>query len=188
MRRVVSARALRVLAFVALCGLCMAGIAALPSWGSLWAGGAVDGALLVGLLLVPSLWRDRVAGAPAGRRSRFPRLLGWARTPLAVVLVGWLGLIGWAQFSPGGPLPRSKADPAGIRVVTWNVLRGEETGPPWQRANWPARKHALRAALGEAAPDVLCLQEALAEQLAFLEEGLSGYRRVGIPRPDGEHC
>src|SRR5262249_51818368 len=59
------------------------------------------------------------------------------------------------------------------------------------RQNWPARKHALAAVLGEAQPDILGVQEARPEQVAFLEKTLPGYKRVGLGREgrdQGEHC
>jgi endonuclease/exonuclease/phosphatase family metal-dependent hydrolase len=169
-------RALRLTAFVVLCGVVAVGVVSLPNWGSLWAAGLVIGLFLAGLIVVPRF------------RTRVRNLFGWTRWPLAVLLAGWLGLIAWSQLSPGGLTPPPKSDPSIIRVVTWNILRGEDAGPPWQRQNWPARRHPLRYALRNAKPDVLCLQEALAEQLTFLEEELPRHRRVGTARGDGEHC
>jgi len=89
-------------------------------------------------------------------------------------------------------MPPAKADPALVRVLTWNIHCGREDGPPWERFDWSTRKEALRAALDHAAPDILCVQEAVAEQLTFLEQALPGHRRVGVGRDDGrsggEHC
>src|SRR5262249_47156018 len=119
------------------------------------------------------------------------RLLGLGRWLLIAVLACWLGLIAWSAVCPGGPDPAAKADPALIRVVTWNVHCGQDEGPPWKRFDWPVRKHALRAALDRAGPDVLCVQEATPDQVAFLEGALPGHRRVGVGRDGasgGEHC
>lgn len=132
-------------------------------------------------------------GLPAarwtGRRFAPPRAV---RTALIGVLACWLGLIAWSALSPGGPAPTRKNDPALIRVVTWNVLHGEEQGPPWRRCDWSVRKRALRAALLDARPDLLCVQEALAGQVAFIEAAMPAHRRVGAGRDDGrsagEHC
>jgi endonuclease/exonuclease/phosphatase family metal-dependent hydrolase len=86
----------------------------------------------------------------------------------------------------------SKANPTAVRVVTWNIHCGQDDGPPWQRFGWPARKHALRAALEQARPDILCVQEARPGQVTFLEESLPGHERIGVGREDGhergEHC
>ena len=113
-----------------------------------------------------------------------------------MVLVGelavWSGLIAWSALSPGGPMPPPKADPAAIRLLSWNILYGVEGGPPWIRRGWPVRKWALRAALRAAGPDILCVQEALDGQVKFLEAELPRHRRVGVGRDDGrsagEHC
>jgi endonuclease/exonuclease/phosphatase family metal-dependent hydrolase len=88
--------------------------------------------------------------------------------------------------------PAAKADPQSIRIVTWNIHCGQDDGPPWERLDWPARKHALRAAVEEARPDILCVQEARPGQVAFLEQALAGHERIGVGRDDGheagEHC
>jgi endonuclease/exonuclease/phosphatase family metal-dependent hydrolase len=110
---------------------------------------------------------------------------------LIAVLACWLGLIVWLALRPSGPDPAPKAAPPFIRVITWNIHCGQDQGPPWQRFDWPIRKHALRAALDQARPDILCVQEATPEQVAFLEETLPGHCRVGIGRDgesSGEHC
>jgi endonuclease/exonuclease/phosphatase family metal-dependent hydrolase len=108
------------------------------------------------------------------------------------LLTCWLGLIGWSTWCHGGPPPSPKADPALVRVVTWNIHCGQDEGPPWKQFDWPVRKHALRAALDQARPDILCVQEATPAQVAFLEQALPGHRRFGVGRDDGksggEHC
>ncbi len=76
-------------------------------------------------------------------------------------------------------------------MVTWNIHCGQDEGPPWKQFDWPHRKPALRAALDKVQPDILCVQEATPEQVAFLEATLPGHRRVGIGRDGaagGEHC
>jgi endonuclease/exonuclease/phosphatase family metal-dependent hydrolase len=107
------------------------------------------------------------------------------------VLAGWLGLIAWSVVHAGGPGPAPKAGPAFIRVVTWNIHCGQDEGPPWKQFDWPVRKHALHAALDQARPDILCVQEATPEQVAFLDGVMPDHRRVGIGRvgaSGGEHC
>src|SRR5207249_531875 len=144
-------------------------------------------ALVLAALLVWLLWRARP------KRSLAPMLATrcqvWlrgvrrtARWLFIVLLAGWLSLIAWARACPGGPAPPPKADPAAIRVVTWNIHCGQEGGPLWRRFDWSRRKHSLQAALGQAAPDILCVQEALADQVAFLEHTLPEHRRVGVGR------
>jgi endonuclease/exonuclease/phosphatase family metal-dependent hydrolase len=107
------------------------------------------------------------------------------------LLASWLGLIAWSALWPGGPAPPPKAEPSFIRVITWNIHCGQDEGAPWQQFDWPVRKGPLRLALEHAKPDILCVQEATPEQVAFLEESLPGHRRVGIGRDGeagGEHC
>jgi endonuclease/exonuclease/phosphatase family metal-dependent hydrolase len=125
-------------------------------------------------------------------RSPAPRLPRPARAALSVVLALWISLTVWSAISPGGPILTRKADPAAIRVLTWNILVGAEASPPWVWHGWPVRKHALRSAVRAAAPDILCVQEALEGQVAFLQSILPGHQRVGAGRDDGlsagEHC
>ena len=65
-------------------------------------------------------------------------------------------------------------------------------GAPWKRHGWPVRRKALEAALAGTKPDILCVQEALHDQLASLAIMLPGHHRVGVGRDDGrsagEHC
>lgn len=179
--------ALPVMGLVAFFSVWVAVIYALNSFGHQGVVGASVGTILVGVLLGPRLLPDW--------RSRFRRRLGQARKPLVVVLACWLGLIGWSKLSAGGPPPGPKSETSSIRVVTWNILRSQEGGPLWNRlalTNWSGRKGALRDALRDTGPDILCVQEAVAEQVAFLEQTLPTHRRVGVGRDDGhsagEHC
>ena len=82
-------------------------------------------------------------------------------------------------------MPPAKSDSRIIRVVTWNILHGTEHGPPWSDFGWPVRKRALESVLKGTAPDVLCVQEALEEQVAGLAKVLPGYGQVGVGRDDG---
>jgi endonuclease/exonuclease/phosphatase family metal-dependent hydrolase len=95
-----------------------------------------------------------------------------------------------ALLSPTAVLA-PRADPAALRVLTWNIHCGQEAGPRWKRFNWARRKAALAATLRDAAADVVCVQEARAEQVAFLEDLLPAHRRDGVGRcggSAGEHC
>jgi endonuclease/exonuclease/phosphatase family metal-dependent hydrolase len=119
-------------------------------------------------------------------------MLGRTRSSIVGILASWLGLIAWSAASTGGTRLTPKADAVAIRVLTWNILQGKDTGPIWERHGWRVRKHALQSALRAAWPDILCVQEALEGQVKYLEVILPGYRRVGAGRDDGrsagEHC
>jgi endonuclease/exonuclease/phosphatase family metal-dependent hydrolase len=185
------AMALTVTGLAGLLAVCVVAIAGLPAFGCIWWTFAAVAASLV--CLVVSFRRKLQPGPtpPTGRQRWFRRIRSWARLLYIFVLTCWLGLIAWSAFCPGGPDPPRKADPAFIRVVTWNIHCGQDEGPPWKRFDWPGRKQPLRLALDQARPDILCVQEATPEQVAFLEETLPGHRRVGVGRDGesgGEHC
>src|SRR5262249_14965192 len=68
---------------------------------------------------------------------------------------------------------------------------GQSDGPPWKQFDWPNRQHSLQKAVTETSPDILCVQEATTEQVAFLEKALPGHHRIGLGRDGGdvgEHC
>ena len=143
---------------------------------------------LVGIVVVlrPG---SRIATAPPLRLERsMGRSLWLGKSVLAGALWCWLGLIAWSAISSGGPLPAANANPAAIRVLTWNILHGSERGMPWTRCGWPVRKKALKTALAAARPDILCVQEALEEQLEFLAGVFPGHERVGVGRDDGRRA
>jgi endonuclease/exonuclease/phosphatase family metal-dependent hydrolase len=173
---------------LAACALAMAALPALGHGG--WTGAGVAAGLLG--LVVGLGRRPRTGPAALTARQRWcRRVRGGARWLFVTALALWLGLIGWSAFGPGGPAPPPKAGPRFVRVVTWNIHCGQDEGPPWKQFDWPARKQALRQALDLARPDILCVQEATPEQVAFLEAALPGHRRVGLGRDGasgGEHC
>jgi endonuclease/exonuclease/phosphatase family metal-dependent hydrolase len=184
--------ALTVTGLAVLLAVCAVGIASLSAFGYVWwtfaAVAAIEVWLVLGLCLRPKPGRPSCTG----RQQWFRRILRLGQLLLIGVLACWLGLIIWSALCPGGPDAAEKADPTLIRVVTWNIHCGQDEGPPWKQFDWPKRKYALRAALGQAGPDILCVQEATPTQVAFLEDVLPGHGRVGIGRDGesagGEHC
>jgi endonuclease/exonuclease/phosphatase family metal-dependent hydrolase len=174
----------RLVGSVVLHGLCVLGMVSVPAFGYEWWVFAAVACLLVAVVVVGK--RE----AATERPTLAGRLLRFSRKSLASLLAIWLGLILWSQWGPGGASAPPKADPAMIRVVTWNIHCGQDQGPPWEQFAWPVRKGALRAALDQVQPDVLCVQEARGVQVAFLEKALPEHRRVGIGRDGalGEHC
>jgi endonuclease/exonuclease/phosphatase family metal-dependent hydrolase len=137
-----------------------------------------------------------VLPTPARIPRRLEHVLGrsyWlVRGVFGGALLCSLVLVGYSAAAPGGTIPRAPANPKSIRVVTWNILVGGDRGPFWRQRSWPLRKHALKTALDVCKPDILCVQEARAEQLSFLAQALPGHERVGVGRDDGkaggEHC
>src|SRR5438552_18547100 len=137
------AMALALTGLAVLLGVCLLGIVFVPAFGYIWWTFAGVGAILAWLVL--GIWRKPKPGptTPTGRQRCFRRIVGVARGLFVGVLTCWLGLIVWLRFGPGGPEAPPKADPALIRVVTWNIHCGQDEGPPWKRFDWPRRKHAL---------------------------------------------
>jgi endonuclease/exonuclease/phosphatase family metal-dependent hydrolase len=123
------------------------------------------------------------------RKSRFRRLNAHV---FIAALACWLGLIAWSSLSAGGAMPPRKSDPRIIRIVTWNILHGTKHGAPWNHCGWPVRKGALETALRVAAPEILCVQEALNEQVIELATLLAAHGQIGVGRDDGrsagEYC
>ncbi len=185
------AMVLILLGFAVLLAVCVVAIAGLPVFGYIWLTFGAVATILVRLVVGPRCIPQPGPTLPTGRQRLFRRIRRWARLLFIAVLTCWLGLIVWLAFCPGGPEPAPKANPAFIRVVTWNIHCGQDEGPPWKQFDWTSRKVALRAAIEQALPDILCVQEATPEQVAFLEKTLPGHRRVGIGRDGesgGEHC
>lgn len=190
-RQKLPAVALAFVGFPLLLAACAVTAATLPAFGYVWLTFIV--LATVDALLVLRLRPMSASSEPTADQPRWlRRVLGIEGWLLIGALSCWLGLIAWSALCHGGPEPPTKADPGLIRVVTWNIHCGQDGGPPWKEFDWPARKHALKSALDSATPDILCVQEATPEQVAFLEEALPGHSRVGIGRDGeaagGEHC
>ena len=183
--------AITVVGLAGLLALCIVAIAGLPAFGHVW---WTFAGVAAGLACLVAGFRRKPPSASTsltGRQRWFRRIGRSARVVFIAVLAFWLGLILWSMLCPGGPAPPPKADPGFIRVVTWNIHCGQDEGPPWKQFDWPGRKEPLRAALAQILPDILCVQEATPEQVAYLEQSLPGHRRVGIGRDGesgGEHC
>ncbi len=145
------------------------------------------GAVLVGLILGLAATHQRRESirTSSGGALGVPRVLRLAARVIVAALTCWLAVIGWSAWSSGGPMPPAKSDSRVIRIVTWNILHGTEHGAPWSRCGWPVRKIALDRALGETAPDILCVQEALEEQVNGVASVLSTHGHVGVGRDDG---
>jgi endonuclease/exonuclease/phosphatase family metal-dependent hydrolase len=174
--------ALSIVAGMLLLATCILGVLLLGAFGHPWWTFAAVSAILV--LLV------RQSRRPISVSSRLGAWLRPVRSSVGKLCIGllvcWQGLIVWSQMAPGGPAPAPKQDPHLVRVLTWNIHVGHDGGPLWERFDWPTRKHALKTAVRQVDPDILCVQEAVQEQVAFLEECLPDFGRVGVGRDDGQ--
>jgi endonuclease/exonuclease/phosphatase family metal-dependent hydrolase len=171
-----------------LLGLGVLGILSVPALGHEWWVFAAVACLLTAAIVVGKRQAAKIPTTDPPSLSC--RLLKLSKKSLIGLLSLWVGLILWSKWAPGSAAPPAKADPAMIRVVTWNIHCGQDHGPPWKQFDWPVRKFALQAAIDRVQPDVLCVQETTGDQVAFLEKALPEHRHVGIGRDGGpgEHC
>ncbi len=72
---------------------------------------------------------------------------------------------------------------AQIKLISYN-LRNSGAGDGSN--SWENRRAAAVAMIEREAPDVFGVQEALADQLLYLDEQCSAYARVGVGRDDGD--
>lgn len=67
-----------------------------------------------------------------------------------------------------------------IRYNSWNNIDGDN--------GWPNRKTAVVKMINEERPAAIGLQEALIDQLQYLDSCLPEYRRIGVGRDDGKEA
>ena len=67
-----------------------------------------------------------------------------------------------------------------IRYNSWENIDGEN--------GWPNRKGAVAKMIFEERPAAIGLQEALIDQLQYLDTVLTCYRRIGVGRNDGKEA
>ena len=81
-------------------------------------------------------------------------------------------------------LPAPAAEEARpLKLISYNMRNsGGGDGPN----DWEHRRHATRQMIRQEAPDVFGVQEALADQLQYLDEECPQYARVGVGRDDGD--
>ena len=88
-----------------------------------------------------------------------------------------------AVFAMGGCSQKStdlKLISFNIRYNSWNNIDGEN--------GWPYRKDAVVKMIREERPAAIGLQEALIDQLLYLDSCLPEYRRIGVGRDDGKEA
>lgn len=94
-----------------------------------------------------------------------------------------LGLIliqlAWGAAARGQAPGATAADPVVLDVMTFNIrtAAGRDGGN-----SWPNRKALVAETIARSSPQVVGLQEALSEQIEFLESRLPEYRWVGVDR------
>ena len=115
--------------------------------------------------------------------------------PLAVLIgrtVTLPGRFGGEAYAGTSFQSLSFADPSSdVKILTWNVLYGDEHGE--LSNNWNERKEAFAEILRDHVNlDILCIQEALDNQVRFFDNLFPFHSYVGSGRDDGrnagEHC
>jgi endonuclease/exonuclease/phosphatase family metal-dependent hydrolase len=122
------------------------------------------------------------------------KLLVGSLVLMALALATGLGTSLFFLFRPEGTFTAALSDtpPAPnltLRVLSWNVLQSQDTmlGAPWAQ-----RRESFQTLLRADSFDVICLQEALPEQIAFFSTLLVDHQLYAVGRDDGkakgEHC
>lgn len=78
------------------------------------------------------------------------------------------------------PVDELKIISFNIRYNSWNNIDGPN--------DWPYRKAAVVKMIDEERPVAIGLQEALIDQLQYLDSNLPTYRRIGVGRDDGKEA
>lgn len=93
--------------------------------------------------------------------------------------------VGAAAFVSCGSATRQNgeaADSSTLRAMTFNIrYANPDDGPDY----WDNRREAVVRMVETVRPDVMGIQEGLAQQVAFLDSALTGYSYVGVGRDDG---
>lgn len=110
------------------------------------------------------------------------------------MLIVFLGTVAFLLLRPEGEFtpadPSVEVTPESITLLTWNVLMARET--QYESDPWEKRKKAFQEALKGKEFDLICLQEALPNQVEFFSQVFSTHEYYGVGRDDGkgsgEHC
>lgn len=128
------------------------------------------------------------ASSKVARCLRICRRVAW----LTLVLLGGMVLFFWLR--PEGTFtsaqsPAPSAPELEVRVLSWNVL---ESGSRMLGAPWSERKDSFATLLESNRFDVICMQEAMPEQITFFSSILPEYAHYSVGRDDGrnegQHC
>lgn len=88
-------------------------------------------------------------------------------------------LIGLALLNP----IRMSAQDSSLRVITWNI---RYDNPADDKNNWHFRKAELAGFIAAESPAIIGLQEALQNQVHYLDSVLINYDFIGVGRDDGK--
>ena len=83
-------------------------------------------------------------------------------------------------FAQGTMAQEMKIISFNIRYNSWENIDGEN--------GWPNRKAAVVKMILQERPAAIGLQEALIDQLRYLDSNLPGYKRIGVGRDDGKEA
>lgn len=121
---------------------------------------------------------------------RLIKKLGIVAALACTSIAAFLALRPEGRFTPADG--SAEEGETGIRILTWNILRGDGEG--LLGAPWEKREKAFAAAFAPDRPsfDILCFQEALPHQIEFFGKLLPDHDWYGAGRDDGasggEHC
>jgi endonuclease/exonuclease/phosphatase family metal-dependent hydrolase len=103
-----------------------------------------------------------------------------ARPSFVLLFIAGLSLLFGACSSPQPAEPAEPAAP--LRVMSFNIRYGTANDG---LNSWPLRRELVLEVIGNSAPHILGVQEALGFQLDEIEERFEHYGRVGVGRDDG---
>ena len=72
-----------------------------------------------------------------------------------------------------------------LKIISFNIRYNSRDNIDGENG-WPNRRDAVARMINEERPAAIGLQEALIDQLEYLDKALPAYRRVGVGRDDGD--
>lgn len=113
-------------------------------------------------------------------------MFAFAALPLVPgTLLATPGTPPWGEDTGDASSMEPQPDTVGapMRVMTWNI-RYDNPGDGVHA--WPVRRDDVLSFIASRNVDVLCIQEGLQHQVAFLKDGLAGFDVRGVGRDDGK--
>lgn len=105
--------------------------------------------------------------------------------PIPRAVLAASGTLPWTEESEdvSSSCPERDTVVVPVRVMTWNI---RYDNPDDGVHAWPVRRDTLLAFIASQHVDVMCIQEGLKHQVAFLKNGLAGFAVRGVGRDDGK--